>query len=135
VVINTLQRNPDIDYLVPAFDTMFTGVPSALTQSGLESHISGAGTTVAGQVIFNAIQSGSADMVMATPTSQFGWQLADTTARLLLDLPIPTSADSPTGFNIPVQLIYRNNLDFDPNGEWVPWTGYKQAYRQAWGVS
>jgi hypothetical protein len=106
-----------------------------LNQSGLRNQILGAGTTVAGQVIFNAIQSGNADMVVARPTGQCGWQLADTAARMLLGVEVPTSDKSPTGFNQPVQVIDKSTLTFNPNEEWIPWDGYKDAYREVWGVS
>lgn len=74
-------------------------------------------------------------MVVGRPTGQCGWQLADTEARMLLGVEVPTSDKSPTGFNQPVQAIDRSTLTFNRDEESIPWDGFQGRIQGACRVS
>lgn len=132
-IVSALQRDPGINVMIPTFDGLFTGVSSAMKAAGLERDIKVV-STGGGPMIFSAIKNGEADAVLARPDNWFGWQLADTVARVATGQAVELPATF-GGFNFPVQLITKDAVTFDPNATWDPWPEYKDAYKKAWGAS
>ena len=126
-----VQTNPDIDWLIPAFDVFAFFVHQGLEEAGI-THV----RTVSHDGAFanlDVIRAGGPQVAtMAwSPQDYRGWVLIDEVARALLGL--PPDLDEALLIN---QLLDMTNLgpDNDFTTNFPGMTGFREAYKAIWGV-
>jgi len=132
-IASAVEANPEINAIYAPFGAIFTGVPEALGQAGLKDRVVAA--TASGiPVNMQQIQSGNVlGASMDIGLGYRGYMLADGAARLLAGQTIPTVTYE--GFDFPVQVHTKDNLNFDISKAWEGEPAdYKTQFKKLWSV-
>jgi ribose transport system substrate-binding protein len=127
---STLERNPDLNYLFPLFDSMIAQIEPAIAEKGAEDRV----RIISYNATLRTMQLvGGGDLVAAdigNPQEWIGWAFVDQAIRLLLgEEPL---ADE----NIPNRLFDDTNIDtIDLEAPEATWYGadFECGYRELWG--
>jgi ribose transport system substrate-binding protein len=127
-VTNALQRDPDINSIIPSFVALIPYVIPAVEAKGEEIPISSTSGTPAD---FDQIRDGETNAnVTLPPAAYFGYLQFDAMLRAM--------ADAPQGPNeLPIQLIDESNVGESSELEslFPGLAGYQDEFAQVWGLS
>jgi ribose transport system substrate-binding protein len=132
-VVGYLRAHPDVNYLVFGTDNAVQGVPTALAQAGLASHVKIIGD---GPASFNNadIANGKEAAGMGYPQTEVGWRLMDALARLFAGAPT-----DPANGPLPYMLLTKQNIatigPIDQYNSYVPQSDIVSQFKTVWGVS
>ncbi len=127
-VVSVVQRNPDLNYMVPAYGDMTLGVPQALKAAGLSDQvktISHAG----GPRNFDEIVKGLQTAEMPYPNKEAGWMLIDAAARSFAEVELPQDVYTA----VLGQYLTAENIE-NPSEEWVAVANYEEQFKKLWKV-
>lgn len=133
--VSTLQRSPDIGYLVFSLGDLSNGVKSALRSAGLGEDVKLAGSVPTAQNISDLVKGDSGAWTgFAAPV--VGWRVIDVFARHFNGEPLTPVEQNPL---VPTQLITSENVDSiitDPQSEdwYVGVADYKVQFKRLWQV-
>ena len=124
-LVSALQRDPDINYIVPSIAGMYTGMSQALRQANLQDQVKAVTLNGNTDTLKEIQQDGVLRAELDTSPIMFGYRVADAVARILTGQEVPI-ADDPARFHT------KSNIDFDVT---EPWEGYAEAagdYEKLW---
>lgn len=128
-----VQRDPELDYLLPLYDGMTLAVLPALRQAAAEDRVK-VGSANATQAVLETLEQGTALKAdILTPPTWLGWASADQVLRAM------TGTRPVEDEQIPIRLFTENNIgEIDIDADESTWYGgvdFKERYRQIWGAS
>jgi ribose transport system substrate-binding protein len=121
---SALQRNPDINYLYPVWDSAVTYVTPVVAAAGSSAKVlsrDGLDANVAW------VQDGTQHLTVGTPpTGWLGWLSVDDLLRAV------TGAEAP-GYVIPTRIIDSTTVGDGTTADiWPAYTDYQEAFTTAW---
>ncbi|WP_040796268.1 substrate-binding domain-containing protein [Nocardia higoensis] len=122
----TLQRNPEINYVFPVWDSAVTYVDPVLAAANSKAKVLARDGLSAN---LEAIASkGNQDMTVAMPpTGWIGWLAVDDLARAIVGAPAP-------GYVIPTRVVDSTNVADASAARIFPnFVDYQAAFQAAWG--
>jgi ABC-type sugar transport system substrate-binding protein len=127
-VTAVLQREGDLNYLLPTLDSVVPIVKTAVGEFDVKivSH-DGLGENL------DDIREGGPDSQVADaafpPTPWVGWALMDLVSRTII-------GEEPQDWSIPVRIIDATNIgeSNDALPAYAEWVGFEDVFRSAWGV-
>ncbi|MHC3003044.1 sugar ABC transporter substrate-binding protein [Gordonia sp. GN26] len=122
---SALQRNPDINYVFPVWDSAVTFVdPILATANSKAKVVSRDGL----QPNLDSIRDGGQAMTVAMPpTGWIGWIAVDDLARAMLGKPAP-------GYYIPTRVVDSSNIGkATPEDVFPNYVDYAAEFKEAWG--
>lgn len=128
-VISYIQRHPDTNYVSLAVGAFEGGMRAALDAAGLNDvEIAGTQPTVAQN---QEIESGDSLFWLQVPYGYEAWEAVDALARAFTGGDVTTHNEEV----IPIWVVNKSNLDFDP--EQLPEfpTEYEQQFAELWGAA
>lgn len=140
VVRSQLQRNPDINYIVPGFDLNMTPVLSALRLADLESEVRmGSWNAIPPAMVAVKDPDSPMAMEMGAPNSWIGYAMADATLRALVgEEPITQGQEASNYFGI--RMFTKDsvqNIDVEKYNDEelyeIPESDVATAYEEVWG--
>ncbi len=142
VVASTAVADPNVNWVVPAFDPETAFVSPAIIQAGAASRVHVCAYNATKGNVDRLKQSGdplSCDV--GSPLGWSGYAIADDALRMLSGVaPIcPGPPPCGTGEKIPLRIFDRTNIQqYDLNASDATWYGttdYKAEYKKVWGIS
>lgn len=131
-VQSELQTNPEIDYILPVYDSMMIYVESGVTASGLVGQVKTASFNGTPEVL-KLIQDGDVvAMDVGEDVRWLGWSTMDEAGRLLTGSPLTEDFDQRT----PLMVIDDSNVDktgIPPVAGKGYGEAYVEGYRALWG--
>jgi hypothetical protein len=133
-IVGYLRAHPDINYIVPAFDPILSGVQSALQGAGI-SNISFVGTTPQAANAVAIAQGNSPEKASISYDQITGdWKMMDMVARYSVGLPVTVDETSPDNYF----LLTTDNVSAWPGQPsafpWPTVADYQAKYKALWGV-
>ncbi len=131
-VVETIKRDPDIDWAIFSLGDLTIGVPDALRAAGLQGKVKIGGETPTTANI-EALRAGTEEVWTGFAATILGWRDADLLARYFNG----DDLDRANRTLLPTQLITRDTVDaaaLDSTGYYVGFPGYVDAFRQLWKV-
>ncbi len=126
-VVNYLEGNPTVNWLMMGFGDMDIGVPSALSQAGIASQVKmvsqADGPTNFGYIANNQVQ------VAAIPEgdSYYGWMMMDALAEHFAGDPIDTALFA----NLPHYYATASNIK-NSSAAWAGPAGFQAMFEKLW---
>jgi ABC-type sugar transport system substrate-binding protein len=128
-VISYIQRHPDTNYVNLAVGAFEGGMRAALDAAGLNQvKIAGTQPTVAQN---QEIESGASQFWLQVPYGYEAWEAVDALARSFTGGDLTTHNRE----EIPIWVVDKSNLDFDPQKLPEFPTDYEQQFAELWKVS
>jgi ribose transport system substrate-binding protein len=125
-----LRRNPGIDYVVPAYDSLVTFIAPSVAQAASKAKIVAHDGAPAN---LKALTAGTgqqvADVALA-PSGFQGWLLLDQLSRGMLGM--PAAAEPPI---VPTRLVDRDNAAASLDELFPEHAGYQERFKRLWGLS
>ncbi len=131
-VVETIKRDPDIDWAIFSIGDLTVGVPDALRAAGLQGKVKIGGETPTTANI-EALRAGTEEVWTGFAATILGWRDADLLARYF-------NGDDLEPANrtlLPTQLITRDTVNaaaLDATGYYVGFPGYVDAFKRLWKV-
>lgn len=127
-IVSYLQRKPDTDWIVVPVGDVLIGVPEAMKSAGIGENVSM--LSVAGsKVNYAYIKNGQQLADFASSTDFYGWKAIDTVAREL-----GGQLDTADLGPIPRQFLTKEDLTFDISEPWPSVEGFREQFKQLWGL-
>jgi ABC-type sugar transport system substrate-binding protein len=126
-IVSHLQSHPDVDWIILPVGDSVAGVPEALQGAGIDGVkiVSGGGS----KANWSYIREGKAQVMdLAQDNTLLGWWMMDRAVRA-----IAGEADE-TAPNVPVQILRKDNIDFDINKGYTAVPNFERQFTAAWGV-
>lgn len=126
-VVNFLQRNPDVEYLIYTTPNLLPGTHAALAAAGLGDRVKIIGSSPSGAGDIDLLKQGQLLAWVAGESGggTFWWRAVDAAARSLQDAPIEPSVPVPA-LRVVTQKNAAPELVGPPN--------FQEAFKQAWHV-
>jgi ribose transport system substrate-binding protein len=133
-IVSAAQRDPDVNYVVPAWSDGALGVPQALKSAGLSDRVQMI-TQGAGKVNLQQVQNNETPVFVPESATIEGWMMVDALARHFVGDEIPVDDYQVT----PHQYLTPDNLKEALGGSygdynWVGVLDYADQYKQLWKV-
>jgi ribose transport system substrate-binding protein len=129
LVVSALQRDPSINYVFFAFDSVFTGVPQAVEAAGLSGRVKLIGYELSAAEVA-ALQGGSLAAGVPLPEGEMAWAALDEAARYSEGM----NLDWPAHQELSLTLWTPKNVPSTLKGEWQGIDGYQNQFKQLWRV-
>jgi ribose transport system substrate-binding protein len=129
LVVSALQRDPSINYVFFAFDSVFTGVPEAVEAAGLSGRVKLIGYELSAAEVA-ALQGGSLAAGVPLPEGEMAWAALDEAARYSEGM----NLDWPAHQELSLTLWTPQNVPSTLKGEWQGINGYQNQFKQLWHV-
>ncbi len=129
-VVDTLQRDPNINWAIFSLGDLTIGVPEALRAAGLQGKVKIGGETPT-QANLQALRAGTEEVWTGFTAAILGWRDVDMLARYFNG----ESLDAANRTLLPTQLITRENVSIAPldsTGYYVGFPGYADAFKKLW---
>jgi ribose transport system substrate-binding protein len=142
VTASTAVANPNVNWVVPAFDPETAFIDPALIQAGAQSRVKVCAYNATKGNVDRLKQSG--DPLACDVGSPLGWSgyaIADDALRILSGVKPICQAPPPCGEGeqIPLRIFDRTNIQqYDLNASDATWYGptdYKAEYKKLWGLA
>lgn len=127
-IVAHLQSNPEINYVYLAFGDAGSGLPAALKNAGLDTKVKIVSNS-GGAQNWQAIREGTQVADITFSNTLLGWQNADALARAITGQDTTVS----TEWQMPTQILTKDNLDFTGEYEGVP--AFKEQFKRLWKTS
>ncbi|MDZ8274833.1 substrate-binding domain-containing protein [Microbacterium aquimaris] len=139
-VVQLLQRNPDIDYILGNYDPACADIVAAVRSADLSDGVKMA-CTLGDPQNLEFIRDGEVEhAVVAIDLVYNGYAVVDQLGRLLADVPLATRADTTDpklmyNENAPFRIITPENIGELPDGTpWAASVDYVAEYETLWGL-
>lgn len=122
---NVVRRNPELDYIFPAFDSLVTFIEPAVERTGWEGKILGHDGVAAS---LDAIREdrGLQKVTMAFPPEAWiGWATADQISRI-------AAGAEPWDATIPTRLVDTSNAGESNEDIYGNWGDWRANFRETW---
>jgi ribose transport system substrate-binding protein len=130
-VVSTLQRDPNINYVVFSFGDLVLGVDAALRGAGLQDQVTFAGQTPTPDNL-KALKDGDNSVWVGFPVQILGWRVLDMLARQFNGDDL---APADAAF-LPTQLLNSDNIDSavldEDTGYYVGVADYQDQFKALW---
>ena len=127
-LVSVLQKNPDVNFLVPSFGDMVLGVPQGLAAAGVNEGV-GIISQGDGPTNFEYIANGEQEVAVPQPVQMIAWMMTDAAARLLTGEPI----DEKEYQVVPHQYLTAENLG-NPKEPWAGVPDFQKQFEELWKV-
>lgn len=130
-VQSALVENPDINYVLPIYDSMSEFVISGLTLAGATDKVKIA-TFNGTPFVLDLVKEGKVEMVIGEDVELIARSTLDAEMRLLAGMPFPEEA------NIPLHIWDQSNIDLafessETKGSFG--NEFKEKYNELWGLT
>ncbi len=125
-VVSILQKEPDTNYLIPAFGDMSIGIPEALKAAHLETKIV---TATLSSAVLEYIKNGEVAMGIARPQTPGGWIVTEGAIRKSNGEPF--FEEQELG---PAQIITEANVPADVEKPYNFPSNFEEQYEELWGL-
>lgn len=128
---SALQRDPDINYIVPMYDGMAATILPTVAQLGRTDSVQLASFNGTPSVMKQLSPTGGVGADIGSADEWMSWAMADQSLRLMAgEAPIED-------YNVPLRLFTRDNVsEIDVNGDPATWFGpvdFKSKFKALWG--
>lgn len=130
-VVSTLQRDPNINYVLFSFGDLVLGVDAALRGAGLQDQVTFAGQTPTPDNL-QSLKDGDNSVWVGFPVQILGWRVVDTLARQFGGDDLAVADDA----LLPTQLLNQDNIDSavldEATGYYLGVEDYQDQFRTLW---
>jgi ABC-type sugar transport system substrate-binding protein len=133
-IVSAAQRNPDVNYVVPAWSDGAIGVPQALKSGNLTDRVKMI-TQGEGKVNLQQVQNGETPAFVPRSATLEGWMMVDALARHFVGDPVDEDAYA----TVPRQYLTPDNLEAALGGSYGSYKydgvlDYADQYKKLWKV-
>lgn len=124
MIVNALRANPDVNYVVPAYDDMSAGLPEAIEAAGLDVQIADNG---GGTLSREGVQNGTIAVNVPDSPEYLGWVAMDALARHFNGDPVPDELYAKTP-----RIFITGETEDDPSAPFAAYTDYETFMQELW---
>lgn len=129
-VVETLKRDPNINWAIFSIGDLTLGVPEALAAAGMQDRVKIGGDAPTAANIA-ALRSGTEEMWVGFAVTILGWRDIDMLARHFVGHPLDVADQT----LLPTQLLTSDNVDtaeLDESGYYLGYADYADAFSRLW---
>lgn len=128
MIVNALRANPDVNYVVPAYDDMSAGLPEALEAAGLADRVEIADNG-GGTLSRQGVADGKIAVNVPDSPEYLGWVAMDALARHFNGDPVPDELYAKTP-----RVFITEETDDDPSRPFAAYPDYETFMQELWLV-